>query len=98
MNVLIVKLGATGDVVRTTPLLQRLNSSITWITAAKNCVLLDGLADNLRHSEARARRIPYDLIIIWKTVSRAFPVQVGRDVSYADSSERLSYTDNSNPV
>src|SRR5215203_4742152 len=67
MNVLIVKLGATGDVVRTTPLLRRLSGSITWITAAKNCVLLEGLADNVRHFawEARARvlDIPYDLVI-----------------------------------
>src|SRR5258708_30364281 len=67
MNVLIVKLGATGDVVRTTPLLRRLSGSVTWITAAKNGVLLDGLSDNLRHFswEARARAfdISYDLAI-----------------------------------
>ena len=67
MNVLILKLGATGDVVRTTPLLCRLSGSITWITAAKNCVLLEGLADNLRHfsweARARALDIPYDLVI-----------------------------------
>jgi ADP-heptose:LPS heptosyltransferase len=44
MNVLIVKLGATGDVVRTTPLLRRLSGSVTWITAAKNGVFLEGLA------------------------------------------------------
>src|SRR6266496_2017502 len=67
MNVLIVKLGATGDVVRTTPLLRRLSGSITWITAEKNGVFLDGLADNLRHfsweARARALDIPYDLAI-----------------------------------
>src|SRR5438067_3747174 len=48
MNVLIVKLGATGDVVRTTPLLDRLSGQITWLTAAKNAVLLENLTDNLR--------------------------------------------------
>ncbi len=67
MNVLIVKLGATGDVVRTTTLLRRLSRSVTWITAAKNAVLLDGLSDNLRHfsweARARALDIPYDLVI-----------------------------------
>jgi ADP-heptose:LPS heptosyltransferase len=67
MNVLIIKLGASGDVVRTTPLLRRLTGSITWITAAKNCVLLDGLAENLRHfsweARARALDVPYDLVI-----------------------------------
>ena len=65
MSVLIIKLGATGDVVRTTPLLRRLRGAVTWITSAKNCVLLDGLADNLRHfpweARARALDIPYDL-------------------------------------
>jgi len=104
MNVLIVKLGATGDVVRTTPLLRRLNSSITWITAAKNCVLLDGLADNLRHfsweARARALDIPYDL-----TINLEDSLEVGLFLkncrsaeifgAYADSSKSLRYTDNS---
>lgn len=43
MNTLIVKLGATGDVVRTTPLLRRLDGSVTWVTAHKNRSLLEGL-------------------------------------------------------
>jgi heptosyltransferase-2 len=43
MNVLIIKLGATGDVVRTTPLLRRLAGNVTWLTAAKNRALLEGL-------------------------------------------------------
>ena len=63
MNVLIIKLGATGDVVRTTPLLHRLKGSVTWITAAKNAVFLEGLTDNLRHFpwEARATSLGYFL-------------------------------------
>jgi heptosyltransferase II len=48
VNVLIVKLGATGDVVRTTPLLRRLDGKITWLTERKNEVLLEGLTGNLR--------------------------------------------------
>lgn len=43
MNVLIIKLGATGDVVRTTPLLHHLRGTVTWVTSAKNRSLLDGL-------------------------------------------------------
>ena len=43
MNVLIIKLGATGDVVRTTPLLRRLAGRVTWVTSAKNRTLLEGL-------------------------------------------------------
>jgi heptosyltransferase II len=48
MNVLIIKLGATGDVVRTTPLLSRFPGEVTWLTAAKNKVLLEDLRDNVR--------------------------------------------------
>lgn len=47
MNVLIIKLNATGDVVRTTPLLSCLDGEITWITARKNLGLIDAVADNL---------------------------------------------------
>ena len=104
MNVLILKLGATGDVVRTTPLVRRFNGSVTWITAANNCVLLDGLADNLRHfpwnARARALDIPYDL-----TINLEDSLEVAHFLSgissaeifgaYADSSNRLCYTDNS---
>jgi ADP-heptose:LPS heptosyltransferase len=104
MNVLIVKIGATGDVVRTTPLLRRLSGSVTWITAAKNGVLLDGLSDNLRHFswEARARTldIPYDLAInLEDTLEAAIFLKSVRPAevfgAYADSSKNLCYTDNS---
>ena len=40
-NVLIIKLGALGDVVRTTPLLRVLEGNITWVTAARAVPLLD---------------------------------------------------------
>ena len=40
MNILIIKLGATGDVVRTTPLLRHFKGSVTWLTTAKNSLLL----------------------------------------------------------
>src|SRR6266576_4345301 len=104
MNVLILKLGATGDVVRTTPLLCRLRGSITWITAAKNCVLLEGLTDNLRHfsweARARALDIPYDLAInLEDTLEAAIFLKSAQPAeifgAYADSAQRLRYTDNS---
>jgi ADP-heptose:LPS heptosyltransferase len=67
MNVLIIKLGATGDVVRTTPLLNQLSGQITWLTAAKNSTLLENLAGNLRcfSWEERANVLDshYDLAI-----------------------------------
>ncbi len=104
MNVLVVKLGATGDVVRTTPLLRRLSGSVTWITAAKNGVFLDGLGDNLRHfsweARARALDIPYDLAVnLEDTPEVALFLKTIRPAeifgAYADSSKRLRYTDNS---
>jgi ADP-heptose:LPS heptosyltransferase len=104
MNVLIVKLGATGDVVRTTPLLRRLSGSVTWITAAKNGVLLEGLSENLRHfsweARARALDIPYDLAInLEDTLEVAFFLKSAQPAeifgAYCDSSQRLCYTDNS---
>ena len=67
MNTLIVKLGATGDVVRTTPLLKRLSGRVTWITAAKNTVLFKGFGDNLRCYAWEQRNLAmdaeYDLVI-----------------------------------
>jgi heptosyltransferase-2 len=104
MNVLIVKLGATGDVVRTTPVLRRLSGSVTWITAAKNGVLLGGLSDNLRHfsweARARALDIPYDLAInLEDTLEVAMFLKKVKTAeifgAYADSDERLRYTDSS---
>jgi len=48
MNVLIAKLGATGDVVRTTTLLRSLNGEVTWLTDPKNTVLLQNLSRDIR--------------------------------------------------
>ena len=67
MNVLILKLGATGDVVRTTPLLKHLTGEVSWVTEAKNVSLLAGLTKTLRSVawEQRAQFCDreYDLVI-----------------------------------
>jgi heptosyltransferase II len=67
MNVLIIKLGATGDVVRTTPLLHGFDGETTWITAAGNTLLLEGLKNNVRpfswEERERALDRHYDLAI-----------------------------------
>ena len=67
MNILILKLGATGDVVRTTPLLKQLAGRLTWITAAKNVPLLENLAGNLDALSWERRHLAvdttYDLVI-----------------------------------
>jgi heptosyltransferase II len=67
MNFLIIKLNATGDVVRTTPLLRCLDGEITWITARKNHGLIEAAADNLTsiswEDRDVARGKQYDLVI-----------------------------------
>ena len=67
MNILIIKLGATGDVVRTTPLLKKIAGRITWITAAKNVRLLQGLQREVRSVSWEQRHVildtDYDLVI-----------------------------------
>src|SRR5512134_849563 len=67
MRTLIIKLNATGDVVRTTPLLRRLHGEITWITAASNVVLLEGVVEGLRCLPWEQRSLAldeeYDLLI-----------------------------------
>jgi heptosyltransferase-2 len=56
MSSLIVKLGATGDVVRTSALLHRLQGPVTWVTARPNETLLTGLAG--RFSQLR--------VVLWE--------------------------------
>ena len=67
MKVLIIKLNATGDVVRTTPLLRCLEGEISWVTARNNTVLLERLAENLRcvpwENRAIVKDADYDLVI-----------------------------------
>ena len=67
MKILIVKIGATGDVVRTTPLLNAIKGQVTWLTASKNAVLLKGLNCDLRcfswEERTKTLRTHYDLVI-----------------------------------
>jgi ADP-heptose:LPS heptosyltransferase len=81
-----------------------LTGSVTWVTEAKNGVLLEGLSDNLRHflweERARALDIPYDLAInLEDTLEAAIFLKTVRPAdifgAYSDSSHRLRYTNNS---
>jgi len=104
MNVLILKLGATGDVVRTTPLIRRLNGQITWLTQGKNIVLLEGFKDSLRcfswEERERALDTRYDLAInLEDTMDVAQFLKTVRwsEIfgAYIDSDASLRYTENS---
>ena len=101
MNVLIMKLGATGDVVRTTTLLQKFPNNVTWITEAKNTVLLQNLGEHIRclawEGRAEAADRSYDLVINLEDT-----IEVGNFVNtlehkqlfgaFVDSEQRLGYT------
>jgi len=104
VNTLIVKVGATGDVVRTTPLLSRLKGQVTWLTASKNTVLLEGLNCDLRcfswEERAKVSNNHYDLIInLEDTLDVAEflkTVPCGETFgAYVDSDGSLRYTENS---
>ncbi len=104
MNILIIKLGATGDVVRTTPLLKRLDGEITWLTESKNVPLLEGLTDNLRCASWDQREsLPettYDLIINLEDSLETGLYLRGLEFkqlfgAYVDSENKLHYTDDS---
>ena len=103
MNVIILKLGATGDVVRTTPLVRRLNGEITWVTSANNAVLLDSLEEHSRvltweeREEALGRH--YDLAINLEDmldVAQFLKTIKCSDTfgAYGDSNGSLRYTEN----
>jgi heptosyltransferase-2 len=104
VKVLIIKLGATGDVVRTTPLLRRLPGQITWLTLPRNAVLLEGLKENLCsfswEDRARVLNSEYDLVInLEDTLAVAQFVKALRCKeifgAYVDSNNSLGYTENS---
>src|SRR6185312_9900514 len=101
-NILILKLGATGDVVRTTPLLKHLAGEISWITAGKNVSLLDGITKTLRCVPWEQREQfcdrEYDLVINLEDTSEVaqflprvkFKKLFG---AYIDKGGALVYTD-----
>ena len=103
-NILIVKLGATGDVVRTTPLMRRLTGPITWVTAARNTPLFEGLRENLRCLSWEERNLAlerqYDLTINLEDTLDAAQFLKGVRCAetfgaYVDSANILRYTENS---
>src|SRR6266576_1795608 len=104
MSVLIIKLGATGDVVRTTPLLRRLDSSVSWITAENNLALLQGIEREVRcvswENRHRVADTAYDLVInleddretSWFLKELKFKQLFG---AYSNGHDRLAYTSDS---
>jgi heptosyltransferase II len=104
MRILIIKLGATGDVVRTTPLLRHFAGSCSWVTAHKNLPLLQGIERDVRavswedrHHVADCR---YDLLINLEDdrASSEFLRELEFDQlfgAHLDGNDRLTYTKDS---
>jgi heptosyltransferase II len=104
MNVLIIKRGATGDVVRTTPLLRRLDETVSWITAENNLPLLEGIDRELRCVSWKNRQsvadTTYDLVINLEDdrESSSFLKQLKFKQlfgAHLDGDEQLTYTSDS---
>ncbi len=105
MKLLIIKLGATGDVVRTTPLLRVFDAQVTWLTSAKNKTLLEDLPEltvELRPITWDDRSIlsgeSFDLVINLEddleTASILRSVRARRIFgAYADERNRMCYTE-----
>lgn len=66
---LIIKIGATGDVVRTTPLLHSLEGEIHWLTSEYNAAILPGDCQKLTNvfslekDAGSVARYQYDLVL-----------------------------------
>src|ERR1043166_3760885 len=104
MEILMIKLGATGDVVRTTPLIERWDGTVTWLTDVRNTVLFRGATDNVRcfswADREKAVDRSYDLAINLEDTEEVaeFVSQVPSDRIFGahfNSSKNLSYTDDS---
>ena len=101
METLILKLGATGDVVRTSTLLRRLPGNISWVTAAKNVALLSAARDHLRvawEQRAQVADKKYDLVINLEDTAEVgqFLQSVPHDRvygAYLAADGRLQYSD-----
>ena len=104
MSVLIIKLGATGDVVRTTPLLRRLAGSVSWITAKNNLPLLQRIDREVRcvswENRNRVADTTYDLVINLeddRETSRFLKELKFKQLfgAYLNGDDRLAYTSDS---
>lgn len=103
MRTLILKLNATGDVVRTTTLLRRLAGDIVWVTARSNVALLNELpgVECLAWEQATCDRLAgqhFDFLINLEDEPEvaAFARRVSHDRrfgAYADDAGRVLYGD-----
>ena len=104
MKTLIIKFGASGDVVRTTALLNLFRDGVDWITTDNNAILLKGNTKVNRiipESEIAVTSFEnYDLVINLEDTVDAARILAGIKYkelfgSYLDNNDKLSYTESS---
>lgn len=105
MKILIIKLGAAGDVVRTTTLLHLFkNNSVEWITSKENAILLEDnpfISRLIKSDELDTTKFDsYDLLInLEDNLESAIIVSKVKYKDlfgcYLDKSDKLTYTENS---
>jgi len=102
VKTLIIKLGATGDVVRTTTLLHVLEGEIHWLTSDNNAVMLEGagrIAEIIPWKEARGiKGRTYDRVINLEDTLEVAALQqslrTGRLFgAYLNGAGKMDYTD-----
>ena len=105
LNTLIIKLGAMGDVLRTTPLLRAINGNVYWITQ-KECIPLLMAGNNLKkiidvdYAKRELRNMSFDLVMCLdddiKAAELVTKFNSGSLIgSFVDVSGKVSYTDSS---
>lgn len=102
-NTLIIKLGAMGDVLRTTPLLRVINGNVYWIMQ-KECIPLLMAGNNLKkiidvdYADRELRNMSFDMVICLDDDKKAaeLATKFNSDSligSFIDTSGKVSYTD-----
>ena len=105
LNTLIIKLGAMGDVLRTTPLLRVISGNVYWITQ-KECIPLLTIGNNFKkiidvdYAERELRNMSFDLVMCLdddiKAAELVTKFNSGSLIgSFVDVSGKVSYTDSS---
>lgn len=104
LKTLIIKLGALGDVVRTTPLLRALDSDIYWVTRQK-CIQLLPRDSNflksiieLKQAKKLLRDTAFDLVLCldddFEAAQLATAVNKNKVIgSFLDTDGKITYTD-----
>ena len=103
-KILIIKLGATGDVVRTTTLLHVLEGEIYWLTSDMNEIMLNSIPEILQIVPWRNRDVingmKFDLTINLEDTVECAQIlnKINTDKifgAYLDERDELTYTDSS---